>query len=344
MELTTTYLGLNLRSPLVVAASPLSHSIDSVRRIEDAGAGAIVLFSLFEEQIRAEQQGLTHRSFHRLDTPTEIQTLLKLTPLPATLDSYLAHIQKAKEAVRLPIIASLNCTALGTWVEFAQKIEQAGADALELNFYFIPTDADMTADHVEEMIVHLVKIVKTEIHIPVAVKLSPFFTNMANVARRLDRAGAGALVLFNRFYQPDFDPKTLGVQPSVVLSTSADSRLPMHWIAILYRHVRADLAASGGIHTAEDVVKLLMVGAKVTMLASALLKEGIDYLPKLETALIQWMDQNNYSSVDELRGLLNRFHSTNLEAFERAEYMQALASFKLPEIAPDDQDEAITAR
>ncbi len=329
MNLATTYLGMNLRSPLVVAASPLSQDIDDVRRLEDAGAAAIVLFSLFEEQIRAEQQVAHARAFHPLAAPAERQALLGSGQFPASLDSYLAHIRKAKEVVGIPIIASLNCTSLGTWVEFARKVEEAGADALELNIYFIPTDIDMTAGQVEDHVLDLVKALKADIHIPIAVKLSPFFTNMANMARRLDKAGVNGLVLFNRFYQPDFNPRTLEVQPTIELSTSIDSRLPMHWIAILHRHVRADLAASGGAHTAEDVVKLLMVGASVTMMASVLLKQGIDHLRTLEQDLVAWLDQNNYTALAELRGLISRFNSKDPGAFERAEYMRAITSFKL---------------
>jgi dihydroorotate dehydrogenase (fumarate) len=333
MNLNTTYLSLTLRSPLVVSASPLSQNIDNIKRMEDAGAGAIVLYSLFEEQVRMEQQLLKYYREHPKATPADAQALFpSQQQFRSGLEDYLAHIQKAKNTVEIPIIASLNCSSLdGNWTDFAHKIEEAGADALELNIYHIATDMDQSAQQIEDMYLTILKIVRAAVKIPVAVKLTPFFTNVASMARRLDQAGANALVFFNRFYQPDFDPKTLTMQSEIPLGTPQDSRLPLHWIAILYGYVRADLAATGGIYTAEDVVKMLMAGAKVTMLASVLLKEGIDHLRTLEQRLREWLDQNDYVSVSGLQGILRQFHSQNASAFERTEYLRAIASHQAKE-------------
>jgi dihydroorotate dehydrogenase (fumarate) len=327
--LNTTYLGMNLHSPLLVSASPLSQNIDNVRQMEDAGAGAIVLFSLFEEQVRGDKQpkGLSNQHPGILRSSREIP--LASENFHIDLDGYLAHIEECKRAVGIPIIASLNCTSLGTWTEFAQEIEKAGADALELHIHFIPTDVDMTSEQIEEMYERILTSVKKAVPtIPVAVKLSPFFTNVMGMARRLDRAGANGLVLFNRFYQPDFDPKTLRFLSRVRLSTSEDSRLPLHWIGLLHRHVRADLGATSGIHTADDVVKMLMVGAKVTMLASVLLIEGINYLQTMGHNLRDWLDKNDYTSIVELQGIASQFNSRDPSLFERVEYLRAISSFK----------------
>lgn len=328
MNLQTTYLNLTLRSPLVVSASPLSDSLDNIKRMEEAGAGAIVLYSLFEEQVRIEQQMLKYYKENPTATPADALAVFpSRRQFHIGLEDYLAHISKSKEAVSVPIIASLNCKWLGgSWIDFAQRIEQAGADALELNIYFIPTDMDWTSEQIEDMYVTTLKAVKAAVKIPVAVKLVPYFTNMAKMARLLDDAGANALVLFNRFYQPDLDPKTLSLSSDIPLGGTSDSRLPLHWIAILYGYVKADLAATGGIYTVEDVVKMLMVGAKVTMLASVLLKNGIDYLHTMERDLRTWLDQNYYDSVESLQGILRQFHSKDTSTFERTEYVRAVAS------------------
>jgi dihydroorotate dehydrogenase (fumarate) len=319
--LNTTYLGMSLRSPLLVSASPLSENFDNVRRMEDAGAGAVVLFSLFEEQLRGDKQPRGVRSSHEIP--------LSWDHFNTDLDGYLAHIQKCKQSVGIPIIASLNCTSLGMWTEFAQEIEKAGADALELHIHFIPTDADTTSEQIESMYERILTNVKSVVKtFPVTVKLSPFFTNLMGMARRLDRAGANGLVLFNRFYQPDFDPRTMRVLSNIHLSSSEDSRLTLHWIGILHRYIRADLAATSGIHSAEDVIKMLMVGAKVTLMTSALLKEGIDYLQKLGQKLRDWLDENDYTSLAELQGIVSQFNSRDPSAFERVEYLRAITSFK----------------
>ncbi|NWF69873.1 MAG: dihydroorotate dehydrogenase-like protein [Chloroflexi bacterium] len=330
MNLNTTYLGLPLRSPLLVSASPLSKTLDNLKQMEEAGAGAIVLFSLFEEQLRGEQQRQSYAERHPQATAEDADALYAAqhSYYSRRLDDYLTHIQQAKASVSIPIIASLNCTALGSWTDYAQRIEQAGADALELNIYYIPTNMDTSAEQVEDMYVRLLKAVKSALKIPVAIKLTPFVTNLAHVARRLDQAGANALVLFNRFYQPDLDPVTLKMRAEIPLGTPNDSRLPLHWIAILYGYLRADLAASGGIYSAEDVVKMLMVGAKVTLLASALLQHGIGQLQVIERDLRQWMQANDYDSLASLQGIVSQFRSKDPSAFERSEYIRALTSFR----------------
>lgn len=329
MRLKTTYLDMELRSPLVVSALPLSQNIDNIKRMEDAGAGAVVLYSLFEEQVRNEQKVAKYHRQNPKATEADAERLFPVRHKYARgIESYLDHIRQAKESVAIPIIASLNCTSLGSWTDFAAKIDAAGADALELNFYYIPTDVDRTSDQIESTYLTILKIVKAAVKIPVAVKLVPYFTNLANTARKFDLEGAAGLVLFNRFYQPNFDPKTLVLSTDIPLGTAGDLRLPLHWIAILYGNIKADLAATSGIFTEEDVVKLLMVGARVTMLASLLLYKDIGYIMTLEENLLRWMDKNDYESVGSLQGMMRQFHSKNPSIFERSEYIQAITSYK----------------
>jgi dihydroorotate dehydrogenase (fumarate) len=328
MNLNTTYLGLELRSPLVASASPLSEKVENIKRLEDVGAGAVVLYSLFEEQLRREQLTLHHYLTYGTESHQEAPSYFP-EPSEFHTDSrgYLELIRKAKEAVDIPIIASLNGTTPGNWVKFARQIEQAGADALELNLYAIPTDLDTSGAEIEENDLQVVRAVRASIRIPVAVKLSPFFSNMANMAKRFTVAGARGLVLFNRFYQPDIDLETLEVRPNVLLSTPQSLRLPLRWIAILYKRVEVDFAATGGVHTGEDAVKLLLVGANVTMMASALLKHGIDHLRVVEHGLREWMEQHEYESVAQMRGALSQIHCEDPAAFERAQYMRALTHY-----------------
>ena len=328
MNLNTTYLNLTLRSPIVVSACPLSERLENIKRMEDAGAGAIVLFSLFEEQVRIEQQIYAYYKQNPTATPADANAVFPShQQFHTDLEAYLTHIQNCKDMVTIPIIASLNCNALGgSWIDFARNVEAAGADALELNIYFIPTDTNWTSEQIENTYLVALQAVKAAIRIPVAVKLVPYFTNMARMARRLDLAGANALVLFNRFYQPDLDPHTLRLSSDIPLGTREDSRLPLHWISILYGTVKADLAATSGLYTAQDVVKMLMVGAKVTMLASVLLKEGIDALRVIHKELDIWLEQNAYESVASLQGILRQFHTTDMSAFERGEYIKRITS------------------
>ncbi|MBX3085010.1 MAG: dihydroorotate dehydrogenase-like protein [Anaerolineae bacterium] len=329
MDISTTYLGMKLRSPLVASASPLSEDIDNIKRMADAGAGAVVLYSLFEEQLLQTQLELHQRLTQGTESYSEALTYL---PEPDTFhigpEGYLEHIRKAKAAVDIPIIASLNGTSLSGWTDFAQQIQQAGADALELNIYYIPTNPDLTSAAVEQTYLDIVSAVRAKVTLPIAVKLSPFFSNMANMAKRLDATGVNALVLFNRFYQPDIDLETLEVTPHVLLSAPQALRLPLTWIGILYKRIKADLAATSGVHTAEDSLKLLMAGANVTMMASALLRNGVTYIRKVEQDLIDWMTVHEYESVKQMRGSLSQINCEDPSAFERAQYMRALTTFR----------------
>jgi len=329
MDLTTRYVGLNLRTPLVPSASPLSNDLDNIKRMEDAGASAVVLHSIFEEQVRSELESVEYYMMYGTDTYPESLTYF---PKPAEFisgpEAYLNEIRRAKEAVRIPILASLNGTALGGWVDYAKQMQQAGADAIELNIYSIPTELDRTAAEIEQTYIDIVRAVKSVVNIPVAVKLSPFFSNMANMAKRLDQTGVNALVLFNRFYQPDISLENLEVQTRINLSTAQDMRLPLRWLAILYGRIKADLAATGGIHSAEDALKMLMVGADVTMLCSVLMSKGLGAIREIETGMSQWLADHDYQSVRQLQGTMSQKYCADPAAFERAQYMRAIMSHK----------------
>jgi len=329
IDLKTNYLGLQLRTPLVASASPLSQEIDSICRLEDAGASAVVLYSLFEEQLRQESMELEQ---HLTESTNSFAEASSFFPQPDEFrlgpEGYLNHIERAKRAVSIPVIASLNGSTLGGWAEYAKQIEQVGADAIECNIYYIPTDPEVSSSAVEQTYIDILREVKIAVKIPIAVKLSPFFSNMANMAKRLDEAGADALVLFNRFYQPDINLDELEIQPNVLLSTPQDLRLPLTWIGILYGRIRANLAATSGVHGPEDVVKLLMVGADVTMLCSALLKNGINHLSRIEAGVVEWMEKHEYESVQQMKGSISQIRCPNPSAFERAQYMKAVKSIK----------------
>jgi dihydroorotate dehydrogenase (fumarate) len=325
MDLSTTYLGLKLPSPLVASASPLSRDVDGICRLEDAGASAVVLYSLFEEQLHQEEMDLQyHLSAGTESSPESISYFPQATEFHTGPDGYLNHIRKAKQAVGLPIIASLNGSTIGGWTKFAGEIERAGADAIECNIYHIPTDPTLTAADIEKVYLDVVSAVKATVTIPVAVKLSPYFSNLANMARRLDDAGADALVLFNRFYQPDIDLEELEIKPNVLLSTPQALRLPMTWIGILYGHIRCSLAGTGGVHSAEDAVKLLMVGANVTMLCSSLMRHGVNHLRHVDRELREWMEAHEYESVAQMQGSMSQVRCPDPGAFERAQYMRAV--------------------
>lgn len=327
MNLSTNYLGLKLRTPLVPSASPLSQELDSIRHLEDVGASAVVLYSLFEEQLRLEGQELDRRLSAGVESFPEALTFF---PQPNSFhlgpDGYLNHIRKAKEAVSIPIIASLNGASVGGWTNYARQIEQAGADALECNIYSIPTSPETTSAEVEQTYLDILHAVRSAVSIPVAVKLSPFFSSMANMAARLDQAGADGLVLFNRFYQPDINLDELEITPNVLLSTPQALRLPLTWIGILFGKVKANLAATSGVHGPEDVIKLLMVGADVTMLCSTLLRNGISHLRYIEHGLMEWMDRHEYESVSQMKGSMSQLRCPDPTAFERAQYMRAVKS------------------
>jgi dihydroorotate dehydrogenase (fumarate) len=329
MDLTTRYLGLNLRTPLVPSASPLSDELDNIKRMEDAGASAVVLHSLFEEQVKSELEAIeSHMMFGTDSFPESLSFFPKPTDFVTGPEEYLGQIRKAKETVRIPVIASLNGTAIGGWVDYAKKIQQAGADALELNVYSIPTEMDRTPMEVEQNYIDIAKAVKTVVGIPVAMKLSPFFSNMANMAKRLDQTGINGLVLFNRFYQPDIDLESLEVQTNIHLSSAHEMRLPLRWIAILYGRVKADLAATSGIHSAQDILKMLMVGADVTFLCSVLLKRGFGVIREMENEMCEWLSAHDYQSVRQLQGSMSQKYCADPAAFERAQYMRAILNYR----------------
>ncbi|MGA2297854.1 MAG: dihydroorotate dehydrogenase-like protein [FCB group bacterium] len=330
MDLTTKYLGMDLRTPLVVSASPLSTKIDDIKKMEDSGASAIVLYSLFEEQLINEQYELHYATTVGTYSYQEALTYFpEYDEFKTGPEEYLEQITKAKASVKIPVIASLNGTNIGSWTNFAKKIEDAGAEALELNDYNIPTNANLTADKIEQSYIDILKAVKSVIKIPVAMKLSPFFSNMANMEKKLDDAGADALVLFNRFYQPDIDLEALEIKPHINLSTSQSMRLPLRWIAILKGRIKANLAATSGIHSGFDVLKMLMAGADVTMLCSILLKYGIDYIKQIEKEMIDWMTEKEYESVKQMQGSMSQINVADPSAFERAQYMKAITYYKV---------------
>ena len=330
MDLTTTYMGLKLKNPLVVSASPLSRHVDVVRQLEDAGAAAVVMYSLFEEQINHEIQELDYFLTAHSEGHAEA---LSYFPEPETYNNlhaeeYLEHLQRLKEAVDIPIIASLNGVSAGGWMRYARSMEEAGADAIELNIYYIAANPDVSAQQVEQMYLLDLSTVKEQVSIPVAVKLSPFFSALANMAKKLDHAGADGLVLFNRFYQPDIDLEALEVVPNLQLSNSHEIRLPLRWIAILYGRLQASLAATTGIHNAADVLKLLMAGADVTMLCSALLREGPQKISDILEDMTTWMEEHEYESVEQMKGSMSYKHVAEPAAYERANYIRMLQSIR----------------
>ena len=328
IDLTTTYLGMPLKNPLIVSASPLSKKLDLVRRMEEAGAAAVVLYSLFEEQITHESHELDHFLSRGTDTYGEALSYFPdLDHYNLEPDTYVEHLHRVKQAVEIPVIGSLNGISSGGWVEYARKIEQAGADALELNIYYLPTDRDVGSGELEENYLALVRAVRARVRIPIALKLSPFFTSLPYMAGRFVEAGADGLVLFNRFYQPDFDLETLEVVPSLTLSDSHDLRLPLRWIAILYGRVAADLALTSGVHTERDVLKAMMAGANVAMLASELIANGVGRLSEILADLRAWMEEYAYESITQMRGSMSQRAVAEPAAFERANYMRALNTF-----------------
>jgi dihydroorotate dehydrogenase (fumarate) len=330
IDLSTTYLGLKLKNPLVASASPLCEDLGNIRRMEDAGAAAVVLQSLFEEQLEIESDDLDRFLIESSESSAESVTHFpEMTGWVRGPDEYVEHVRACKKAVKIPVIASLNGTTKGGWLGYARRIEQAGADALELNIYSIPVDPDVTGEQVEQRYVEIVQAIKAEVQIPVAVKLGPYFSSMANMGRKLDAAGADALVLFNRFYQPDYDLESLEVVPNLILSSPHELLLRLHWVAVLYGQVKADLALTGGIHAATDVVKAMMAGAKVAMMTSALLKRGINYLDTLATELLIWMGEHEYDSIKQMQGSMSRNAVPQPAAFERVNYMKVLSSYSV---------------
>jgi dihydroorotate dehydrogenase (fumarate) len=333
LDLTTNYMGLTLKNPLVVSPSPLCEHIGNILRMEDAGASAVVLHSLFEEQITLESEELNE--FLSAGTESFAESLSyfpDMTRYNLGPEGYLEHIRKAKQAVDIPIIASLNGVSTGGWIKYAQEMEQAGADALELNIFYLANDPALTSEQVEEMYVGLVSHVKASVRIPVAVKLGPYFSAMANMGTRLDQAGADALVLFNRFYQPDFDLEALEVVPNLHLSTSHELLLRLHWIATLYGQIKADMALTGGVHSAQDVLKAMMAGARVAMMTSVLLRNGINHFETVLADMKAWMEEHEYESVRQMQGSMSRRSVANPAAFSRANYMKVLSSYAVKSV------------
>jgi len=328
MDLSTTYMGLKLASPLVASASPLTMDLDSLRRLEDAGAGAAVLASLFEEQIAHEARELEHYLHYGTERFPE-----SITYFPAAgeyrtgPEDYLEHIARARQAVDIPIIASLNGVSEGGWIEYARKMQDAGASGIELNVYFLPTNAKLTSAAVEDAYAWILRAVVGSVDVPVAMKLAPYFSCLPALASRLADEGAAALVLFNRFYQPDIDPVALEVQPVVNLSTPVDSLLPLRWIAILYGRVDLSLAASSGIHTGRDAAKMILAGADVVQMTSALLHNGPEHVGKVRDELVEVMEANNYASLSEMKGAMSQRTCPEPSAYERANYIKAIQSF-----------------
>ncbi|HEX9012667.1 MAG TPA: dihydroorotate dehydrogenase-like protein [Anaerolineaceae bacterium] len=328
VDLSTTYLGLKLKNPLVASASPLSKKLESVVKLEEAGASAVVLYSLFEEQIAYESRSLSFFLDQGSESNPEAATYFPdLGHYNVGAEGYLEHIRKLKSAVKIPVIGSLNGVTEGGWIDYAKKIEDAGADALELNLYNIPTDLYVTASEVEQEYLDVVRHVRSAVKIPLAVKLSPFFTSLPNFASQLSEAGVNGLVLFNRFYQPDFDIETLEVVPSLELSTSHELRLPLRWIAILYGRVNLDMALTSGVHTGQDAIKALMAGSSAVMLASELIHNGQARLGAILHEMEEWLEKFEYLSVEQMRGSMSQRAVDDPSAFERGNYMKALNTF-----------------
>ncbi len=329
IDLTTTYLGMTLQNPVVASASPLSRNIETAKRLEDNGVAALVMDSLFEEEILQDQ--------HELHDHTQMGTesfaeSLSYFPVHENYEmfgeDYLERLYQLKRALSIPVIASLNGHTPGGWVRFAEMFEQAGADALELNVYFLPTDPLETSEAVEKRYLDILESVRSTVHIPVAIKLGPFFSSFVHMAQKLESAGANGLVLFNRFYQPDIDLEDLSLEPSVLLSTPQAMRLPLRWIAILRNQIGVSLAATSGVHTGADVIKMILVGADAIQMASALLIHGPRHVQDVLTHLQAWMEEREYDSVAQMKGSMSYAHVPNPGEFERANYMRLLRSFR----------------
>ena len=330
-DLATTYLGLRLTHPVVASAGPLSHTLDGIRRLEDGGAAAIVLFSLFEEQIRLENAATEHLIGVGAESfPEALDYFPAIEDYEVGPEPYLELIRRAREAVAIPIIASLNGTTAAGWLDYARQIERAGAAALELNVYYIPADLTTSGRQVEELYRQVLREVKAAVRIPLAMKLNPFFSAPAEMAQSLVSCGADGLVLFNRFYQPDFDLDTLEVAPTLELSRPEEIRLPLLWLAILHGRIGASLAASTGVHSASEVVKYLLAGADAVMTTSALLQHGPRHLEALVSGLREWLEQRGYASVEQMKGSMSQINVANPTAFERANYIKILDSFHPP--------------
>ena len=330
IDLSTTYLGLKLDGPIVVSSTPLSESIDNVCRMALSGASAIVLTSLFEEQLALESRALDEDLSRGTESFAEsLGYLPELSDYRMTHDGYLENLRRSKNAVRIPIMASLNGATTGGWVRFAQEMEEAGADAIELNTYALATDSAQTSAELELQLLELVDSVCRAVNVPVAVKLSQSFTSLPHLVKRLEDAGARGVVLFNRFYQPDFDVETLEVRPTLHFSTPSELLPRLHWAAILFGHLSTDLAITGGVHSAEDVLKSIMAGGNVAMMASALHIHGIEHIGRVLSDLRYWLEKREYTSLSETRGCLSRRSVPDTSPFDRGNYIKTLSSYSL---------------
>lgn len=328
MDMSTSYLGMKLKNPLVPSASPLSRDLSTLKQLEDAGAAAVVLYSLFEEEITLKNELLNEHLTQGTESFAEALSYFPEAGAYRTgPDAYLEHIRQAKESLNIPLIASLNGVSSGGWIRYAKQIEQAGADALELNVYFLATDPRTSGQEVENMYTQLVRDVSESVDMPVAVKLNPFFSSIPYAVSQMAAAGAAGAVLFNRFYQPDIDVENLEVTPNLVLSDSDELRLPLRWISILYGRVDLDLALTTGVHSGEDAIKGIMAGAAVTMMTSELLVNGVRRLGQILTEMSLWMSEKEYSSVEQMRGSMSQVKTAEPAAFERANYMRVLGSY-----------------
>jgi len=329
MDLKTTYMGLELRNPLVASASPLSEDVANIKRIEDAGAAAVVMFSLFEEQIRHEEEAMTHLTSYGAESFGEALSYFpQVEEFQFGAEQYLDLIRRAREAVDIPVIASLNGLSNEGWIDYAKRMQEAGASGIELNVFYIPANVETTGREVEERYVDILRRVKGAVAIPVALKLNPFFSAFGNMARRFDEAGADALVLFNRFYQPDFDIDRLEVALSLELSEPSEIRLPLTWIALLHGRVRASLAATRGVHSATEIIKYVMAGADAVMTTSALLKNGISYAGRLLRDVEEWMEARGYTSIEQMKGSMSERNVADPTAFKRGNYVRILEQYK----------------
>lgn len=327
-DLKTTYMGLKLKNPIIAASSPLSEKVETIRQMEAAGAAAVVMHSVFEEQLAEEAMAIhTHLEAGTESYAEALSYFPHVEEFHMGPEDYLEHIRRAKEAVSIPIISSLNGVTSGGWIEYARQMEQAGADAVECNVYYLPTDPEESGEVVERRYLDVLKAVKSAVSIPVAIKVSPYFSNMARMARQLSEGGADALVLFNRFYQPDIDLDILEVGPHLLLSTPFENRAVLRWVAILHGKIRSSLAATSGIHTGQDVIKMMMAGADVTQICSTLLKHGVDHIREMLVQMTSWMEENEYDSVEQMKGSMSQKNCADPSAFERANYMKTLMSY-----------------
>src|SRR5512139_1346621 len=328
-DLSAHYLGLKLKNPLIASASPLSERVETVKQMEQAGLGAVVMYSLFEEQIIHESLELDHYLNYGTESFAEALTYLPDTGRYSLgPEKYVDHVKRLKDAVTIPVIGSLNGVSSGGWVQYAKRIEEAGADALELNIYYLPFDPSLTSAGLEENYIQLVKDVRREIKIPLAVKVSPFLTGVANVLKQFAEAGADGLVLFNRFYQPDIDLEKMEIAPSLVLSTSSELRMPLRWVALLYGQIKADFAITSGVHTSEDVIKSMMAGASAAMMASELLKNGTKRIPEILSGMQLWMETNEYESIAQMKGSMSAQAVRQPGSLRRSNYIKVLNSFR----------------